>query len=226
MPAIVALQLLLLHLLLTVPHELSHYVVARALRVSVPEFGIGLPPALVAVRVRGTRWSINALPIGAFVAYELPASADASRRRLIAFAGPAGNLLIAFACLIALGLLDTGGPENLAFKTGQHVASGLGSFWVAYVLPLLGLSVPIIEALARPWSGLVEFLRLLLAASIAVAVFNLLPIPPLDGSKLLDARCASPRRSSAQRWIGRLALAGVVILSCVGTIALSLAAQR
>ena len=47
------LMLLALHVLLTLPHELGHFAAARFLGVLVPEFGIGLPPTIGAVRWRG-----------------------------------------------------------------------------------------------------------------------------------------------------------------------------
>ncbi|HLZ08505.1 MAG TPA: site-2 protease family protein, partial [Chloroflexota bacterium] len=69
MPAAIIFNLLVLHLLLTLPHELGHFVAARVQGVQVPEFGIGLPPTVAAVRWRGTRWSLNLIPIGSFVGY-------------------------------------------------------------------------------------------------------------------------------------------------------------
>src|SRR5438270_1251847 len=80
---VVIVQILVLHLLLTLPHELGHFVGARLVGVSVPEFGIGLPPKLVAVRWRGTRWSLNALPLGAFVGYSSAQARSATRRSVI-----------------------------------------------------------------------------------------------------------------------------------------------
>jgi Zn-dependent protease len=72
----------------------------------------------------------------------------------IAAAGPASNLLLAFACAIALGLV-------------AGIASAAGAS--------RGATSPV-----------VEFLILLMSAGIRInvilALFNLIPVPPLDGS--------------------------------------------
>ena len=52
---------------LVVAHELGHYVAAKFVGARVLEFGIGYPPRLLAVRWRGTDYSLNLLPLGGFV---------------------------------------------------------------------------------------------------------------------------------------------------------------
>lgn len=75
---------------------------------------------------------------------------------------------------------------------------------------LIALAGPLSNALIAVFAGLVlrgfissqllpatnlliVFLILLIIANLSLAVFNLLPIPPLDGSKLLDAVFAGPQ---------------------------------
>ena len=48
-------------------HEFGHYIVARIFGVHVEEFGFGLPPRIWGKKIKGTIYSINALPIGGFV---------------------------------------------------------------------------------------------------------------------------------------------------------------
>ncbi len=52
---------------LIVAHELGHFVTAKAFRVKVEEFGLGFPPRLLSIRRGGTRYSLNAIPLGGFV---------------------------------------------------------------------------------------------------------------------------------------------------------------
>jgi len=54
-------------LLLVTLHELGHFWVAKKFGVKVEEFGIGLPPRLFAKKFGETIYSLNLLPIGAFV---------------------------------------------------------------------------------------------------------------------------------------------------------------
>ncbi|MCH7605237.1 site-2 protease family protein [Patescibacteria group bacterium] len=53
--------------LLVVLHELGHFLLAKKFRVKVEEFGIGLPPRIVGRTLGDTLYSLNLLPIGAFV---------------------------------------------------------------------------------------------------------------------------------------------------------------
>jgi regulator of sigma E protease len=48
-------------------HELGHFIAAKRAGVKVEEFGIGLPPRLFGIKRGETIYSVNAIPIGAFV---------------------------------------------------------------------------------------------------------------------------------------------------------------
>lgn len=52
---------------LIVVHELGHFVAAKLAGITVEEFGIGFPPRIASLRFGGTRYSVNALPLGGFV---------------------------------------------------------------------------------------------------------------------------------------------------------------
>lgn len=53
--------------ILVLVHELGHFVAAKLSGITVEEFGIGFPPRVASVMWRGTRYSINAIPLGGFV---------------------------------------------------------------------------------------------------------------------------------------------------------------
>jgi regulator of sigma E protease len=52
---------------LVLVHELGHFVVAKRAGITVQEFGIGFPPRIASVMWRGTRYSLNWIPLGGFV---------------------------------------------------------------------------------------------------------------------------------------------------------------
>ena len=48
-------------------HEFGHFVIAKKFGVKVEEFGIGYPPRLFGKQVGETLYSVNLIPLGAFV---------------------------------------------------------------------------------------------------------------------------------------------------------------
>jgi regulator of sigma E protease len=52
---------------LVLVHELGHFIVAKRAGITVEEFGIGFPPRISSVMYRGTRYSLNWIPLGGFV---------------------------------------------------------------------------------------------------------------------------------------------------------------
>jgi regulator of sigma E protease len=61
------LAFILLIVVLVLVHELGHFVAAKLAGITVQEFGIGFPPRLASITRGGTRYSLNAIPLGGFV---------------------------------------------------------------------------------------------------------------------------------------------------------------
>ena len=120
--ALLAWIIVPLLVLVALPHELGHLLLARRFGVTVREFGLGLPPRAVSFTLQGIRWSVNwLLPFGAFVKLKGEDHGDApddfaalgpGRRSLVVLAGPLANLLVACLALLLSGLL-IGEPTGL-----------------------------------------------------------------------------------------------------------------
>lgn len=91
-------------------HELGHFIVAKRAGVKVEEFGIGIPPRLFGIKRGETIYSVNAIPIGAFV--KAAGENDPTVPRSLAgkgpwtrlgiyAAGPLVNIFLAFVLLSA-----------------------------------------------------------------------------------------------------------------------------
>lgn len=111
-------------LALMVIHEAGHYFTAKLFGVKVLEAGIGLPPRIWGFRWRDTDYTINALPMGAFVRMlgeEDPtdpqslAAQPKWKRTIIIGAGAVMNLIAAFAlftvALMVPRTISAGGAE-------------------------------------------------------------------------------------------------------------------
>ncbi len=124
---------------LVVIHELGHFVMARAFRIRVLEFGIGFPPRARVLRSRGeTLYTLNWLPIGGFVRLEGedgdsedPRSFSVQglwKKLVVLIAGVGMNLLLAFAIFFGIAWLATpqGGLTFAEVQAGSPAeASGL-----------------------------------------------------------------------------------------------------
>jgi regulator of sigma E protease len=109
-------------------HELGHFVAAKRAGVKVEEFGIGLPPRLLSIKRGETIYSLNAIPIGAFV--KAAGENDPTVPRSLAgkgpwtrfgiyAAGPLVNILLAFVLLTAFLAL----PVSIVAGNGLMVHS-------------------------------------------------------------------------------------------------------
>ena len=101
---------------LLVVHEGGHYLTAKMFGVKVLEAGIGLPPRLFGFRWRDTDYTINAIPLGAFVRLlgeEDPADPQSLaaqpkwKRTVIIGAGVIMNLILAIMLFTASLMIRT-----------------------------------------------------------------------------------------------------------------------
>jgi regulator of sigma E protease len=113
--------------LLVFIHELGHFLAAKYCGVRVLTFSIGFGKKLLKINRNGTTYCISAIPFGGYVAMagENPEQVREDKpddfhvqpiwkRALIAFAGPAFNVIFAYFLLIGIYML--GNPEPVSDK--------------------------------------------------------------------------------------------------------------
>ncbi len=105
------IYVILLFVLMIFPHELGHFIAAKACRVQVNEFAFGMGPALFKKQGRETLYSVRAVPVGGYCAMEGEDTEEASdnprafnnkkwwQKIIILVAGAAMNVLIAVLAL-------------------------------------------------------------------------------------------------------------------------------
>lgn len=105
------IYVILLFVLMIFPHELGHFIAAKACRVQVNEFAFGMGPALFKKQGRETLYSVRAVPVGGYCAMEGEDMEEASdnprafnnkkwwQKIIILVAGAAMNVLIAVLAL-------------------------------------------------------------------------------------------------------------------------------
>jgi Zn-dependent protease len=119
------------------------------------------------------------------------------RYALMSLAGPATNLLLA---LIALGIM------RLLLELGVFIVPHAVSF-----TQLVGL--PVDDGSRTPLGALAMALSIMLNLNVLLGLFNLLPVPPLDGAGVLQG--LAPRRTGPlyerMREIPMMSILGLLI---------------
>jgi len=178
-------------------HELGHLLAAKRMGIPVDRFSIGFGPKLWGFKMGETEYWFSLIPCGGYV---LPALADAEafdqiplRRRVVFdLAGPAANILGAFFGLAVLNSVTHGLSIDsviyLPLKQICTMAIQIGS-----VIPLLFSQPDQLSGVVGIVAGGgvhvgLDFVRLLqfsVLLNLNLAIFNLIPILPLDGGKIV-----------------------------------------
>lgn len=177
-------------------HELGHFIAARRGGIPIAIFSIGLGPALWRRRFGETEFRIAWIPFGGYVLPKVDQESDflqysLTKRTILAAGGPIASLIFPWFCYIFLGVLKQGFNPEIIWNAGIKV------FTVAYaMLRGLGLAITHPQALSGVigivseggrlvGTNLLRGLELSAMLSINLGLFNLIPLPALDGGKIL-----------------------------------------
>ncbi|MBR3255105.1 MAG: site-2 protease family protein [Clostridia bacterium] len=187
-------------------HEGGHFLMAKLCKVRVNEFAIGFGPIIWRKQGKETKYALRLIPLGGFVSMEGEeeasdkegsfSKASIPKRLAIVFAGPIVNIVFAILVFFILAFIfgmNSTGDFGIAIQfAGARTGAFLGATFEGLknlVTGNIGLDqmmgpVGIGEVVANT-SGLFEFINLMAIISLSLGVTNLLPIPALDGGKIL-----------------------------------------
>ncbi|MDA8234183.1 MAG: site-2 protease family protein [Clostridia bacterium] len=178
-------------------HEVGHLLAAKWAGIPIARFSIGFGPKLWSFTKGGVEYRIALIPLGGYVLPDIEEEKDffalAVRKRIIfSLGGPLANLVFAYPLMAIYNLLK--GDMSLYALTVKpliQVISSLG--YIITAIPMLftkpeqlsgivGIVAQGGKMVEGDWlSGIV----LLVMLNLNLLVFNLLPLPVLDGGQIL-----------------------------------------
>ena len=205
-----AIKIIFLLGFLILIHEGGHFLVARLCKVRVNEFAIGFGKTIWHKQGKETKYSLRMIPLGGFCSMEGEdeesdnegsfSKANVWKRMAIVVAGAVVNilfgLLVYFILVSTVGLQFVDSAKDTLLNRIYYGAKGTGTFIITIfdsiktlftgglatdqMVGIVGISEVVIQT-----SGIINYLHLLAVISVSLGVTNLLPIPALDGGKIV-----------------------------------------
>ena len=179
-------------------HESGHFLIAKKCKILVNRFAIGFGPTIWKKQGKETLYELKAIPLGGFVSLEGEEKASekegsfskASTPKKIAIVAAGGLVNIIFGMLIfwILSTIYLGNLIDGLRNTGKYFVLTIESLKQLFMgnVGINQLTGPIgISSLVAQTNGIFDFIHLLSVISVSLGITNLLPIPPLDGGKIL-----------------------------------------
>ena len=178
-------------------HEFGHYLAARIAKVPIQTFSVGFGPAIWKRQIGETEYRISLIPMGGYV---LPAIEDEAqffrfpvyKRIVMTIGGPLASALLPVICLSIMNTYNAGfslfdtliHPFQKSWAIGYQMMASLPRLFSApgQIMGIVGIVVQGGNYVSGSFIKSFQFLAMM---SMNLCIINLLPIPALDGGKLL-----------------------------------------
>jgi regulator of sigma E protease len=188
-------------------HELGHFFTMRLFKLPVRDLTIGIGPTYTLFNQGGTAFRIAPILFGGYVRYDDThrkyVDVPAWQQLLVALAGPAASVGLTLLALFAAGLLHGAGPLD-AVRGGWHIFTLL----LERIYQLFAHQPGDIyrhntikgNYTFMENATLIKFCVQVSLLSISVAIFNMLPVLPFDGGRVVIAgyQLATGRRANSK----------------------------
>ena len=183
--------------LLILLHELGHFLAALWMKIPIARFSIGLGPKLWGFKRGKTEYRLSLIPIGGYVLPEVEEHTEFFRmpvhkRLIFAIGGPLANIVLPLIIFGILNVMVSGFSLAGVFikpfwQTSALLYKMLGSIPLLFSHPdeLSGIVGIVVQGGQFVGTDVAKALNFSILLSLNLAIFNLLPIPPLDGGRIV-----------------------------------------
>lgn len=178
-------------------HEAGHFLAARWMKIPVARFSLGFGPKVWGFIKGGTEYRLSLIPLGGYV---LPAIEDEDeffqipvyKRIVFSLGGPVANFILPLFLFALINTLMSGfSLTGIFVKPVAQTVTSVYKFLEA--LPLLfsrpdqlsGVVGIVVQGSRFIGADIIKVLYFAVMLSLNLAIFNLLPIPALDGGKVM-----------------------------------------
>ena len=213
-------------------HELGHLLAAWSMGIPVARFSVGFGPVLLSWRKSGTEYCLSLVPLGGYV---LPRCEDETeffnipvgRRIVLWLGGPAANfvfaaLLLGWAQCLSVGFSWHGVVVRPWLEVGRQSLALLAVLPQLFSRPdqLSGIVGIVAVGKSLLDGGLARAIDFAVLLNLNLAIFNLLPLPPLDGGKIFCTLLEKvhPRLARLQTGFTLAGLAVLLVLMAYTTV--------
>ena len=191
-------------------HEGGHFCVAKLCKIKVKEFAIGFGKIIWQKQGKETKYTLRLIPLGGFCSMEGEdeeseddrafSKASVWKRMAIVLAGPIVNivfgLMVYYILVASVGIQFVKPSDDTVINRLTYSGKATGEFIIAILdsiktlftggtsvdqmVGIVGISEIVVKT-----AGIANYINLMALISISLGITNLLPIPALDGGKIL-----------------------------------------
>ena len=179
-------------------HELGHFLAAKISGIPIARFSIGFGPVLFSRQIKSTEYRLSAFPLGGYVLpddieqvadlYNIPLR----KRLFFTLGGPLGNIIFAFFGFILLNLIAGSisfysvviDPAYKIMLSVYQTICAIGSIF-KHPDQISGIVGTVTQGSAIVGMDIIRLINFAIFLSVNFAVFNLLPLLPLDGGSIM-----------------------------------------
>ena len=215
-------------------HEGGHFTVAKICKVKVNQFAIGFGPKIVEFKGKETLYALRLIPLGGFVSLEGEngeskeerAFNNASIPKRIAIVAAGAIVNIIFGIIIYFILANVVyGNVSLALKAlGNYSYALIESIKMLFTgnVGIGDLTGPVgISGMVSQTTSIKEYIYLISIISTSLGITNLLPLPALDGGKIvlliIEAIRKKPLKQETEIQIQLIGFSILIVLALVVT---------